>query len=276
MIKMLPAEYVISHFIKNMPECDYELYLLECINQSSYFMTKTGGTAFVLQGPQSHGECDCYANEKMQYGLDFKLFTSEKALHANSIFSLQVEQLAPGAYVYSVPKKERGQITATWITKVLNGLSLYELEQVARGENSTKLNNTANEDVRQVLLKLETSKNLFFFLTNYFYFQDDNYDYQEEVGDIVSTLSKQLEGIVLYRKKHSGNFDTFFSFIFDKKLVITQFEETGLVLVDFVELSKSETFMRIDSTLDPMRSVMWSKENKRKNNETITGSEGIR
>lgn len=261
LIKLLPAEYIISGFIKNMPDCDSEVYLLECINQSPFFMKKTRGSHFLRQISQSNGECDCYAgNEHNRYELDFKLFGSQKALQAKSIFSLQVEKLRDG-YVYSVPKKKEGTIKATWILKALKGLSLFELEQVAHGEDLDRFDKDINDDIRHVLKKLNVKKNLFLFLIEYFYFNNSCYVFNNELEDILHTLNTYLSGMLLYRKKYAEGHDTFFSFIFDKKLIISQFGENGIALVDVVDLEKSETFMKIDSTLDPMNSVMWIKGN---------------
>ena len=38
--EMLPAQFVIRGSIENMPECNYELYLTEFLNASSFFMGK--------------------------------------------------------------------------------------------------------------------------------------------------------------------------------------------------------------------------------------------
>ena len=103
--EMLPAQFVIRGSIENMPECNYELYLTEFLNASSFFMGKTFNNPFVFQEDQSKGQCDCYAQiDTDKYGLDFKLFGSEKALQGKSIFSSQIIKVGQGAYAFAVPK----------------------------------------------------------------------------------------------------------------------------------------------------------------------------
>lgn len=98
--EMLPAQFVIRGSIENMPECNYELYLTEFLNASSFFMGKTFNNPFVFQEDQSKGQCDCYAQiDTDKYGLDFKLFGSEKALQGKSIFSSQIIKVGQGAFL---------------------------------------------------------------------------------------------------------------------------------------------------------------------------------
>ncbi|SHO48699.1 hypothetical protein [Anaerocolumna xylanovorans] len=57
--KLLPSELIIKDFVKGEPECNYENYLLEIVNKSSFFREKSEEENFVSPQIESNGECDC-------------------------------------------------------------------------------------------------------------------------------------------------------------------------------------------------------------------------
>lgn len=89
--KILPPELTIKDFIKGEKQCNYEVYLLEFVNKSSFFRNKSNGENYIKPQSESNGECDCNSSI---YELDFKLMASKTALQASSILSPQKSLLA--------------------------------------------------------------------------------------------------------------------------------------------------------------------------------------
>ena len=74
-----------------------------------------------------------------------------------------------------------------------------------------------------VLKKLKVRKNLFLFLTNRFHFPEGfSFDFIKELDDLCLSLSERLEHVIAFRNKFAEGHDTYFSFIFEDKLIITE------------------------------------------------------
>ena len=259
--EMLPAQFVIRGSIENMPECNYELYLTEFLNASSFFMGKTFNNPFVFQEDQSKGQCDCYAQiDTDKYGLDFKLFGSEKALQGKSIFSSQIIKVGQGAYAFAVPK-ERGSITGTWILSVLKDRSFDELEMISNNVYQSDPANLIEREIQGVLKKLKVRKNLFLFLTNRFHFPEGfSVDFIKELDDLCLSLSERLEHVIAFRNKFAEGHDTYFSFIFEDKLIITECNNGKLKKADCIPLSQSKVFWDLNTILNPFGGIKLRRE----------------
>lgn len=72
-VKFLPEWLVIKNFVEGDPNCNYEKYLVEFLNNSAWFRNKVKNELFVWREKQDHGECDTFAGG---YELDFKLLVS--------------------------------------------------------------------------------------------------------------------------------------------------------------------------------------------------------
>lgn len=256
LMALLPSQLVIKKFVNNMPESNYELFLTDYLNASTYFMKKTHGEAFIYQEDQSNGQCDCYSDSgDTKIGIDFKLFGSQKGFQAKSILSQQITQVCPGSYAFS-PSKEKGTITGTWILSALEDKSLGDLEAIAACPDPSVFTDVIDSDIYSVLKTLVVSKNLFLFLGYRFLFPADyQFDEEEELSDLVSSLSDRLKAIIAYREKQVGTYETFFSFIFEDKLIMTIFQEGKLVLIDKVPLTASTIFIDLNSLSFPNETI---------------------
>lgn len=255
-IALLPAELIIRGAVANMHESNYELYLTEFINSSPHFMNRTANNSFQYRVEQSHGECDCFSIiGDDSYELDLKLFGSQRALQGESIYSQQVTEIIEGAYAFS-PSKEKGSILATWILAVLKEYSLNDLEMISN-ENLIGKNDIQRKDVQCVLKKLLVNKNLFFFSIYRFSFpKEAQIDFFEELDAFTCSLSDKLKNVIIFREKYTPRCDTFFSFIFEDKFIITEFKQQRLLFFDCLSLSSSKSFMKINDLLVPNRGIV--------------------
>lgn len=102
-IETLPTELIISNFVEGDKDCNYEEYLLEFFNKSSFFLQKSNCKGYHAPSSESHGECDCISDS---YSLDFKLAESETLFKAKRELSFGKEVWLPGVVATTVPKKE--------------------------------------------------------------------------------------------------------------------------------------------------------------------------
>ena len=57
--QLLPSEMIIKNYIHGDPDCNYERYLLEFVNASDFFRTKSGGDIYQSPESEENGQCDC-------------------------------------------------------------------------------------------------------------------------------------------------------------------------------------------------------------------------
>lgn len=118
--QLLPSEMIIKNYIHGDPDCNYERYLLEFVNASDFFRTKSGGDIYQSPESEENGQCDCISTS---YQLDFKLIASKTALQAKSILYPSKTEIVKGVFVTSEPKVKNGSIKATRIHAALREFS---------------------------------------------------------------------------------------------------------------------------------------------------------
>lgn len=157
MIKILPSELVIKNIVHGDNKCNYELYLLELVNKSSYFLNLSHGCNYNLPKNESNGECDCISEA---YQLDFKLLCSKTYLQAKSVLFNQKSVLAKGVMSLNPPKLSKGNIKATNIHVILRKYSYSQLCELRR---LNPKGNGLENDICHLLKTLEKKKNLLLF-----------------------------------------------------------------------------------------------------------------
>ena len=100
--QLLPSEMIIKNYIHGDPDCNYERYLLEFVNASDFFRTKSGGDIYQSPESEENGQCDCISTS---YQLDFKLIASKTALQAKSILYPSKTEIVKGVFVTSEPNR---------------------------------------------------------------------------------------------------------------------------------------------------------------------------
>ena len=101
-INPMPSSAVISNFVEEVTDSNYEIYLRELINSSTYFLDK-GKSTYSEPLSEEAGQCDAISEE---YELDYKLLDSQTKLMADSILKGQPIVLAPGFIAYTNCKNQ--------------------------------------------------------------------------------------------------------------------------------------------------------------------------
>lgn len=239
----LPAELIISDFVKEDPDCNCEKYILEFLNKSEFFVKKSVGQGYSAPLSEAHGECDFNSHE---YRLDLKLIGSQTLMNAKSILSEGKEMLAPGVWATTYPKVRSETRETTRIHAALRGLDLAQLTQI-RTKSSTI--ETYEKDICQFLKKLETKKNLLLFFPYYFHF-DDDHTFEEGVTQIQEALNGDFHSAMEYRNSVQAEFDTYFAFLYDGYIVFMEEKDNLLFYADSVKLNESPIYMKLASYAD--------------------------
>lgn len=236
---LLPSEMIIKNYVHGDPDCNYEKYLLEFVNASTFFTKKSGGNAYQSPESEEKGQCDCISSN---YQLDFKLIASKTALQARSILCSSKAEIAKGVIVTGAPKVKNGSIKVTRIHAALRGYDLESLRKLR--ENTTKKQGIEN-DIIELLETLETRKHLLLFFPYKFEFQT-RYDFHDGIAQIGNALSNDFQCAMQYRVCEAGtDFDTYMAFICDNRIVFMVEDATRLSYIDSVNLNQSPVYMRL-------------------------------
>ncbi len=236
--KVLPAELIVRGFVGGDDRCDYEYYLTEMLNASAWFKSRFPN-GFIWQGSQSHGECDAKSGK---YGLDFKLIASKTKMQARSMLSPQI-YTKNGCTIYCGSRLENAEIQATRLFAALREYDLSSLEELRK--RKIKQQGIEN-DIIAFLKTLETNKHLMLFQPGRFSF---NVPYERMAGTqiIGEALYHDFAQSLLFRKRHTGRFDTFLVTIYEDAFLLFKSNHAGLKLIDSVPTSKCETFTHLES-----------------------------
>lgn len=237
MIRALPAPCVIKNFVQGEQYCNYEFYLIDLLNQSTWFRNRTQ-CLFRYSSKQDAGECDAYANE---YGIDFKLFESKSFLQARSIFTHQITKIQDGVTAFSSCKVKKGEIKATWIHVAFRDKCLNDLLTI---RSNAKTNLRMEQDIIEILDSLETKKNLVLFYP-YVFHTDINLDNDDLIDMTRAALNQDFTCAFTYRTLKAVGFETFFVTICQDSFVIFEERNANLHFVDRILIEKINRFMTL-------------------------------
>lgn len=236
--RLLPASLIIKNFVQGEPDCNYEKYMLDFVNESVYFQTKSNGIRYTPPENERFGQCDCISG---LYQMDFKLIASKTALQARSILSYGKVTIAKGVTITVTPKVNSRSMNATRIHAALRDYSLNKLYKLR--ENATKKQGIEN-DIYELLETFETKKNLLLFFPYSFSF-DNEHEFREGVFQIQKSISKDFQHTMQYRHNVANNFDTYMAFIYDGFIVFMEENHNNFSYIDSIELSKSPVYLNL-------------------------------
>ena len=148
--KLLPAALLIKNFVKGNPDSNYEKYLLEFVNSSSFFREKSKGQIYTSPENENFGQCDCISDN---YSLDFKMLISPNMAKAKNLFSYSICQPLPGITMYGDARRKPSDIKYNPIESAVlhtwfKDLSADKLYQISISDNFSVL---AYKDIKKTL-----------------------------------------------------------------------------------------------------------------------------
>lgn len=234
----LPAPLIIRDFVKGEENSNYEKYLIELLNNSSWFSRHFPGV-FVSPSSESNGECDAF-NE--HYQIDFKLFASQTLLQARSLLDYQVVKLSNGVIAHSTCRSEGNSIETTRLFAALRGKSLEDLHYI-RKSNCKK--NGIEKDIKTALKTLETQKNILLFFPYAFSF-DTPHEFSAGIMSIQEALENDFSVAFVYRKEKAPQKDTYITCLYSESFLLFSVSNGRLSLCDSIETKKLKTYKLLE------------------------------
>lgn len=235
--RILPASLLIKKFVRGEQECNYEIYLLELLNNSTWFKEHYPGK-FVKPNSESNGECD--ANND-NYQLDFKMFAASTALRAKNLCEPQITKMLEGVVLYGGSKKPNASFEATRIFAVFRDKSIDELNQLRL---CTIKEHSIENDISTALKVLETKKNILLFFPYIFTF-DIAHEFADAVDSIIKGINSDFQTAFKYREINAVGYDTFLTCIYQEQFLIFQIEACKMYLRDIVVADELPTYVKL-------------------------------
>ena len=238
-IKFLNVAFINKNFIndsnKIKDKYNYEKYLFDFIN-NSVLIKENNNQKFSYVYNQSNGECDI---ENINYDIDFKLFIPQDTVEALNNHSSQIVKLFDGVIAHCDSKKHNSYIVYNYLG-LLKNVSMDELIII----KDKKFGFTKEESIIKKIIKLvEINKNMLFFIPIEIII-DKNLTCNKQLEKVLTNFSRYLKGLMTYRNAYI-NKDTYFSFIFNNKFILTKYIGNTLHLIDEINVEVSELFMEI-------------------------------
>ena len=233
-VKFLPEWLVIKNFVEGDPNCNYEKYLVEFLNNSAWFRNKVKNELFVWREKQDHGECDTFAGG---YELDFKLLVSTTYCQAKRELSAGIAVLPQGGIITFSPRRVE-PMDATMIYAAFRNLSESDL---LKYENGNFKYGTVAHDIKTVISKFSVLKNVLFFFA-YDFSSEKSSDLEYMISAIQSALEHDFLTLMQLRSKRCPGKETYLSCICSDVILFFQFVNGKLNYIDCVSTSKSKIY----------------------------------
>lgn len=204
----------------------YEEFLLDVVNSSNYFLSKSGCEKYRFPGSESNRECDC---NSFGYKLDFKLIISNSYMEGISNASLSHTCLQDGVYLTHPGNKG---LKREKLGKIYNQLSpSYKCEY-----------KFDKDDIKHVENCLKICKHLLLFFP-YEVSADDGRLVADE-NEINIMLTKNfVTTLIEFRKNYLDDYDTYFAYMYKSYIIINMMNKNGIWFVEKIGLEGNNFFM---------------------------------
>lgn len=236
MYKQLPAHMIVTNFIAGEEDCDYEFYLRDFLNESSFFMSLSKGHKYQAPVTESHGEADAITDD---YTIDFKLLVATSRMEANSVLSGSITKYGDGFYGFGASKVQ-GEKICTNLCQALRYKDVTELETIIAKSSHSLI----EKDVIDYLSVLKKKKNLLLFLPVEFSFSEEHSE-KDAINSIRQAISFDLKPSIEFREKNVKGYDAYVATMYADKALFFKISINGAEYVDCVNASSSKSFMKL-------------------------------
>ena len=260
----LEPELVIKNFIPDVENDNYEIYILDFLNESEWFMEKVGWIPFFHPVSEHFGECDCISGD---YGIDLKLVLSNSELKRKSwervLYYPQSRTDWLPAESENIPPTH-DELRKNFATRLHAALRLFDLQDLMHldalgfGQEYSGMRDVdvIKRDVKYFLNNLETEKNLLLFHGYEMFFDAPDsvkITFEDGMRELEAAFDYDFTDAMAYRKHSVGDaYETYISTIFDNRFVIFQWqgEGAGFRFVDAVPVEKSPLFLEMRAAIE--------------------------
>ena len=249
-IEEIPAAVILNKFITGEEDSNYEIFLLEYVNQSKYFQEKSMHEKYVSPKSESNGECDAISSH---YKMDFKLLSSASYLQALRMTSNSVTNAIPGVTLYGVPRTIGVEYTATWTHVLFRFKKLDDLLTIRCNEDNI-VPKTDDYDVLNILKTMETKKNLLLFFP-YKFSIDGKIEFDTMAKWIGNFLGNDFQELSRYREKVTEGFETYILTEYNKHFLLYSISSSGFEFLESFKASLLPTYQKLWEYADPFSNI---------------------
>lgn len=244
--KTMPATIILNKFIKNEPQSNYELFLIEYLNKSDFFQKKSSYNHYEQPETESDSELDAISDT---YSIDFKLLASPSYLRGLRLTSNSVSTLNNGLTAYGLPRNEGKSEKVSEIHTLLRPLNLNMLFEI---RNSTiKYEPLSDEyEIIKVLNTIETQKNILLLFPKVF-----SFDVEIKISLISTIIGEALENdfkvLAKYRSLVVNSFESYILTKFEDAFLLFQFSPNGFTHIETFDANNLVIYKKLKEYANP-------------------------
>lgn len=233
----LPAQLIVKNFVVGECNSNYEKYMVEFLNHSSWFRNKVNRNTFEWKKEQDNGECDAYADA---YGIDFKLLIAPTYGQAQSEYSSRIAVLA-NKIITIFPPNRSGFMTAISICEALYDLSIEDLYNI---ESHHFKKETIEHDIQSIIKYVCKNKNILFVFPYEFSSKESN-SMGVLIFHILEMLTHYFLSLFMIRQSRLHDKETYLSCFCLNTILFFQFDNGHFKYLDNVDTTKSEIYTKL-------------------------------
>jgi len=251
--KLIPAVLYLQKYVNGDDECDYQKYLIQILNVSKHFMELSRGEKYERPLEEAHGECDAITKN---YRIDFKLLESSSMLEGKRQYSIGIHRLCDGVTSYTESARKGRTIVTLLHVALREVVSFDEIDFIVNSfqkgiqQNKRTLENMDEQikkDLQYFYRNMSTNKNLFWFIPEEFFFENESHEEAVEIEEIRVALSKDYSLSCKYRNQKVNNKDTYFCCLHKGCFLIFKFEESELKFIEKIATQESSIFTELSA-----------------------------
>ena len=231
-IQELPAALICDNYIKGERKYNHEQWLVELLNHSPVFRRYNHGEDYIWVESQFDKQPDCQGKH---YELDFKRAGCKSLFMHLNLHSYNIT-MKNGVTIFGAPQvaKDKEAINVYCLPACLSHYSSQDYSRIIDIPKDKR-----EREIQPFLKSLYTPKNLFYIFPYLFIYLGDS---QNGINEIMRYIHLWFSDSFSYRSKAVPTKDSYFGFIYEKKLIILQWDGQGFSKVDEIETKKSELF----------------------------------
>lgn len=224
----------------------YEQIARDMINCSEYFLKLSHNQLYRAPKSESNGESDCITDS---YELDFKRIGSKSYFTARNTLELKEYVKASGISFIGRDNIKKSKSVVVNIENVLKDAEL-EFENCAiksfklqTEKNLTRLQHNMILKELNIFLNIFKHKKNIMLLSQYqFITNNSNFGCRHLACQLNETLNKEYKNAIEFRKKYYNKYHNYIGYFFDKKFIISKFENNKLNIISITDAQKSNKY----------------------------------
>lgn len=245
--QIMPATLLLNNFISNEQDSNYELFLLEYLNQSHYFQDKSNSQKYKKPISENNSEPDAISSS---YTIDFKLLATTTYLRGLRLASPSVSVPFKGVTAYGPPRETGLEIRVGQIHNIFKDWSLEELVKFRKNHDHVKFLDD-DADILNVLTTVETNKNILLFFPYKLTISQDI-----EKDDPIEIISEELENYFLELLRYRENitkFETYLLTEHNESFLLFSFNNGSIQYLESVKTKNLPTYIKLLNYSDQFR-----------------------